>query len=191
MNTLLLFRTAVLAASFGTAVSALGQHEGHKTAGPPVEHSSACIEGGRAALGIAALASTRLDAARQTNSPPAMRAAMDDLLAALGEIKERLGSCEKAAVPAPAGPHAGHTMPGAAATQPLPMQAAPGGAADHSKMDHSKMGHDPAAAESVDPVCGMKVTEQRHKAEYKGQTYYFCSETDRQKFVASPQKYLK
>lgn len=71
-----------------------------------------------------------------------------------------------------------------------------GGTAAMAGMDHSKVGHGtPAAdatmpADATDPVCGMKPSA-RHKAEYKGQTYYFCSETDRQKFLAAPEKYLK
>lgn len=71
-----------------------------------------------------------------------------------------------------------------------------GGTAAMGGMDHSKMGHGtPAAdatmpADATDPVCGMKPSA-RHKAEYKGHTYYFCSEIDRQKFLAAPEKYLK
>jgi YHS domain-containing protein len=29
------------------------------------------------------------------------------------------------------------------------------------------------------------------RAEYKGKSYVFCSESDRQKFVADPEQYLK
>ena len=98
--------------------------------------------------------------------------------------------------------------PGAPANRPQ----SPMGGMDHSKMaqppkptsgapsmegmDHSKMGHGATTAEAampadaIDPVCRMKPSP-RFKAEYKGQTYYFCSEADRQKFVAAPEKYLK
>jgi YHS domain-containing protein len=209
-------RMVLLAASVGLVAPVAGQHQGHPMPGQPdpaqpadQQAAAACLEGSRQALEIVARANARLDAARQTNNPPAMRAAMDDLQAALSEIKTRLASCEKAAVTMlQAGPHAGHQAPGTPVTQPAAAQPAPAAPmdhskmghampapqqqpVDHSKMDHSKMGHGAAPADVTDPVCGMKVTEQRHKAEYKGQTYYFCSEADRQKFVASPQKYLR
>ncbi len=49
-----------------------------------------------------------------------------------------------------------------------------------------------AAAGKVDPVCGMKVdpATAEHKADYKGQTYYFCAAGCRTKFVGNPEKYL-
>src|ERR1019366_6011375 len=44
----------------------------------------------------------------------------------------------------------------------------------------------------IDPVCGMAVNplEARGKAQYEGQTYYFCSPGCMHKFVSSPAKYL-
>jgi Cu+-exporting ATPase len=44
----------------------------------------------------------------------------------------------------------------------------------------------------VDPVCGMKVDPHRtkHRAQYGGRTYYFCSEGCRNKFAAAPEQYL-
>ena len=43
-----------------------------------------------------------------------------------------------------------------------------------------------------DPVCGMAVdpAQPRGKAEYEGQSYYFCSPGCMHKFVSSPEKYL-
>jgi Cu+-exporting ATPase len=43
-----------------------------------------------------------------------------------------------------------------------------------------------------DPVCGMKVdpATAKHKAEYDGQTYYFCSGGCREKFVSDPARFL-
>ena len=45
---------------------------------------------------------------------------------------------------------------------------------------------------TIDPVCGMTVDPKTamHKADYKGQTYYFCSAGCKTKFQASPTKYL-
>ncbi len=44
----------------------------------------------------------------------------------------------------------------------------------------------------VDPVCGMKVTEESEwTAEYEGVTFYFCSEGCRDKFIETPGEFLK
>ena len=43
----------------------------------------------------------------------------------------------------------------------------------------------------VDPVWGMGVTEDwQWTAEYEGKTYYFCSESCRDEFMASPMEYM-
>ncbi|MEO8747752.1 MAG: heavy metal translocating P-type ATPase, partial [Rhodanobacter sp.] len=44
----------------------------------------------------------------------------------------------------------------------------------------------------LDPVCGMRVDPHtaKHRAEYEGHPYYFCSAGCREKFVADPQRYL-
>ena len=48
-----------------------------------------------------------------------------------------------------------------------------------------------ASAANVDPVCGMKVTEQSpHHLEHAGQPYYFCSAKCQAKFADDPQQYL-
>ncbi len=46
---------------------------------------------------------------------------------------------------------------------------------------------------AIDPVCGMTVDPEtaKHKADYKGGTYYFCSGSCKTKFKANPEKYLK
>ena len=52
--------------------------------------------------------------------------------------------------------------------------------------------HDTATAGAIDPVCGMTVDPHtaKHRADYRGHTYYFCSAGCRTKFVAEPQSYL-
>ena len=44
-----------------------------------------------------------------------------------------------------------------------------------------------------DPICGMKVDEKaaRLKSEYKGKTYYFCSQMCKTSFDKNPAKYAK
>ena len=50
----------------------------------------------------------------------------------------------------------------------------------------------PAESGAIDPVCGMTVDPHaaRHRAEYRGHPYYFCSAGCRAKFAANPEKYL-
>ena len=45
---------------------------------------------------------------------------------------------------------------------------------------------------ATDPVCGMRVDPHtaKHRADYHGRPYYFCSAGCRTKFLADPQKYL-
>ena len=42
-----------------------------------------------------------------------------------------------------------------------------------------------------DPVCGMEVNEKtaKHRTQYKGKTYYFCSQSCKATFDKSPAKY--
>jgi Cu+-exporting ATPase len=46
---------------------------------------------------------------------------------------------------------------------------------------------------AVDPVCGMTVDPHtaKHRAEFRGRPYYFCSAGCRTKFLENPQKYLE
>ncbi|HVV62834.1 MAG TPA: heavy metal translocating P-type ATPase [Pseudolabrys sp.] len=58
---------------------------------------------------------------------------------------------------------------------------------------HQHHHHDThSAGSAVDPVCGMSVDPHmaKHRAEYRGHPYYFCSAGCRTKFVADPQRYL-
>ena len=52
--------------------------------------------------------------------------------------------------------------------------------------------HHNAESGAVDPVCGMKVDPHtaKHRADYHGRVYFFCSAGCRTKFVGDPQKYL-
>ena len=44
----------------------------------------------------------------------------------------------------------------------------------------------------TDPVCLMKVEKDENtlKYEYKGETYYFCSENCKEQFRQKPEEYL-
>lgn len=50
----------------------------------------------------------------------------------------------------------------------------------------------PRPEKARDPVCGIMVEKDPAlSAVYKGTTYYFCSNADRDKFKKSPEKYVK
>ena len=46
-------------------------------------------------------------------------------------------------------------------------------------------------ASQTDPVCNMKVDDQKAAAQssYQGKTYYFCSQDCKSKFDQNPQRY--
>ncbi|MCL5665552.1 MAG: YHS domain-containing protein [Candidatus Thermoplasmatota archaeon] len=45
---------------------------------------------------------------------------------------------------------------------------------------------------AIDVICGMKVKESTPlKSEFKGKTYYFCSEQCKEKFDQNPVKYSR
>jgi YHS domain-containing protein len=53
-------------------------------------------------------------------------------------------------------------------------------------------GQSSSSEREVDPVCGMTVDKASAKsAAHKGQVYYFCSQTCREKFEAAPATYAK
>lgn len=51
----------------------------------------------------------------------------------------------------------------------------------------------PAPIDALDPVCGMRVmiAGARHTAEHDGRTYYFCCGGCRERFLATPERYLQ
>jgi Cu+-exporting ATPase len=68
-----------------------------------------------------------------------------------------------------------------------------GGGHDHDHCDHDHHGHHADANANVrDPVCGMTVdpATSRHRFDYRGETFHFCSAGCRAKFAADPEKYL-
>lgn len=48
-----------------------------------------------------------------------------------------------------------------------------------------------ATTTHTDPICGMKVEEEKAagQSEYQGQTYYFCGQGCKSKFDQNPQQY--
>lgn len=48
----------------------------------------------------------------------------------------------------------------------------------------------PKNKDRVDPVCGMKVSSDLLKADYQGESYFFCSDHCRQQFEKDPEAYI-
>ncbi|MGH8190204.1 MAG: heavy metal translocating P-type ATPase [Rhodanobacteraceae bacterium] len=66
-------------------------------------------------------------------------------------------------------------------------------AATHGPAAHVCSAHEqPVAQSAIDPVCGMAVDPHtaKHRATVDGDTYHFCSARCREKFVATPARYL-
>ncbi|WP_338312925.1 heavy metal translocating P-type ATPase [Bradyrhizobium sp. TM239] len=83
----------------------------------------------------------------------------------------------------------------AAKTEPAKPAASSccGGHGDHAGHGHHHAhDHGEAASKVHDPVCGMTVdpTTSKHRFEYHGETFHFCSAGCRTKFAADPAKYL-
>lgn len=72
---------------------------------------NACAQAHPLAERTIELANKRLEMARQSNSAAAMRTAVDDLQAALRQLRTEIAPCAGVQASAPAGP-AGHVMPG-------------------------------------------------------------------------------
>ncbi len=128
-----------------------------------------------------------IEQAKQSNDPAKMRAALDEAQKELTGIQEHMAKCTGMMrhMMDMQNPDAGamhHDMHGG-----MKGNMQPG-----MKMQDKDAGHEHAAAQAVDPVCGMKVDPAAAaKAEYDGKTYYFCSAADKAKFEADPGNYVK
>ncbi|WP_425490126.1 heavy metal translocating P-type ATPase [Dyella telluris] len=63
----------------------------------------------------------------------------------------------------------------------------------HHPHSHDHAGHHDHAAQAIkDPVCGMTVdpATAKHQAGHDGNTFYFCAQRCKDKFVADPARYL-
>jgi YHS domain-containing protein len=164
---------------------ASAQHEAHQTTGTQAVSAdlSECVRVQPAIQNIIAGASARAEAARLTNSPSELRAALGHLEAALRDIRAQSEPCSRAATSFD--PHAGHSMPDA--TKPAPAQPKPAAADPHA--GHSSQ---PPAAKEMDPVNGLVVDPATApKTTYQGVTYYFSSEQSRKEFLQNPAKFAK
>lgn len=62
----------------------------------------------------------------------------------------------------------------------------------HNEQEKSANNKNLKLANTVDPICNMKVTSSvKDTALYKGKTYGFCSTYCKQEFKKNPKKYVK
>lgn len=197
--------------SFGTAKA---QQTGHQMASGSSAGGGAgvCGEHSQQGLQVIEAANRRLEESRQSNNPTKIRAALDQLQGALGQLKTHLSLCAAAVSSEPMDKGMQGMDPSKMGQEkpPAPKSEKPPSAQmDHSKMgqskmdepkmDHSKMGQGKPTASSaapakdpVDPICFKNVdTQGAEKATYQGKTYYFCSRADREKFLSDPAAYVK
>jgi hypothetical protein len=88
-------RTLALLVAAAAPALLLAQHQ-HPPAAAEQPNQAAvarCVQAHRQVLPIIEAADRRLEAARQTNDPPAMRAAIADLQGALRQIRAQLEPC--------------------------------------------------------------------------------------------------
>src|SRR5688572_23176311 len=84
---------AAVALAVSTPVWAV-QQPGHQMAATEAQAAAAeCARVQPQVTGTIDAANMRLEAARQNNSPPAMRTAIDDLQGALGRLRAQLAVC--------------------------------------------------------------------------------------------------
>jgi YHS domain-containing protein len=90
-----------------------------------------CVQAQAAAAQTVDAATARLETARQSNSGPAMRAAVDDLDRLLRDLRTQLAPCSAAMQAQAPASHAGHALPAAPASGATVPQAAAGAHAGH------------------------------------------------------------
>ena len=122
MKILTVTAIVVVIALCGAEYASAGQHEEHQMAAA----AGTCDQAAQQTAQTLDVLNARLEAARQTNSPSQMRAAMDDLQAALGSMKAQLSGCTARADAAGTMPGMQHGASGnAAALRPDSAQPSP------------------------------------------------------------------
>jgi YHS domain-containing protein len=156
------------------AAQPVGQDPAPASGGVSPQLVTACVQSQQTVLTMADAANRRIESARQTNQPTAMRAAVDDLQAVISAMRTQLTSCAEIEPAAgTAGPHAGHTMapsgstsqqskpappgapvmqPGSPMPDPVPPSRAPAAAAPASSDPHAGHTMPPAASPSAPPA---------------------------------------
>jgi hypothetical protein len=110
--------------SVASATASQHEHETGATAIPSSAQVTQCSQAQPVIMGLLDAALKRLERARLTNSPPAMRDAADDVQSALVDVRAQLAPCAALQI-ASSDPHAGHATPAAPSSPPMPSPAGP------------------------------------------------------------------
>jgi YHS domain-containing protein len=160
-------RSALVAAAAFLCVSALVlAHDAKKKSAMTGDMMNQCGEHHSAAMKASEQVSVHLAEAKRSTTLAQMRTHVEAADKAMAEMKNHMHTCMEM------------------------MGTMHGEKTGAGMMRSSTASDEKASAKVVDPVCGMEVeTENTAKATYKGQTYYFCSEDDKAKFVKNPEQY--
>ena len=125
------------------------QQEAHQMPGmqAPSAELTQCLRVQPAIQNVITAAMARAEAARLSNSPTDLRAALDHLEAALRDVRAQSEPCATAS--ASSDPHAGHTMPGMQAPTAPPAQAPSATPDPHA--GHTMPSNQPTGAAPVQP----------------------------------------
>jgi YHS domain-containing protein len=181
-------RLAIALAAVIIPAIAAAQHDAHQPASSQAAGAelAQCLRVQPVIQNIIKGATTRAEAARLSNSPVEMRAALEHLERALRDIGAQSAPCSAAA--ASTDPHAGHGMPATQSPASTPTAQPAAGAVD----PHAGHSSGQAADKQMDPVNGLMVDPATAPKEtYRGQTYYFSSEQSRKEFRANPAKFAR
>jgi YHS domain-containing protein len=181
-------RLALVVVATLTPGLAWAQHDAHQAGAPRVSsvELTQCVRVQPVIENIITAATARAEAARLSNSPTELRAAIDHVEAALRDIRAQLAPCVSAA--AATDPHAGHPLPSTTPSATTPSVPPPTGVVDphagHSPSQSGDKQMDPVNGLMVDPATALKTT-------FQGRTYYFSSEHSRKEFLENPAKFAK
>jgi YHS domain-containing protein len=113
MSIRLFFLLLALGLVMASQPTAAGQHEGHQGTATTIDAAQVAQCGQAHAIvnGLVEVALKRVEAARLTNNATAMRDAVDDLQAALVDIRQQLAPCGQLAASSADVGNQGHAMP--------------------------------------------------------------------------------
>lgn len=115
----------------------------------------------------------QIEAAKKSNDPARLRAALSQSEQSLRGMREHMGMC----------------------MQMMTMHGGMSGGSQGGRMPgHAGMmgGNQPDESGMVTCTMGMKVDPKTApRATYKGRTYYFCSEREKKQFEQNPEKFLR
>ncbi len=161
------------AASLVAAASFAFAHDATKKPADKTAMTDGCGEHHSEAMKARDQVSKHLAEAKRAGTLAEMRRHVEMAETSMAEMNKHVSMCMEMM-------HGGKVGAGTPPSAPTGAKAATGATAATAT----------TAAKALDPVCGMEVeTADAPIATYKSQTYYFCSEDDKDDFVKNPEQY--